>query len=210
MLQSSWFVLLASVLLPPAGLVLLWLRSGIRTKDKIFGSTVIAVWSVAYLMLFFGLRFPLDGSGMRPIPTFGSPESHYSRLEQSRTGQSAPPVVEASAKPVTRPEEEPASAHWTDFRGPHRDGRYHQTPLRAEWPEKGLPLVWRQPIGGGYASFVVAGGRAFTIEQRRRQEVATAYDMSTGREPWANAWDAEFAEPLGRDGPRPTPPRNAR
>src|SRR5229473_3912759 len=120
MLQSLWFVLLASVLVPPAGLILLWLRSGIRIKDKIFGSTVIAVWSVAYLMLFFGLRFPLDGSGMRPIPTFGTPESHYSRLEQSRTRQSAAPVVEAAVKPVTAPEEKPAGAYWTDFRGPHR------------------------------------------------------------------------------------------
>jgi outer membrane protein assembly factor BamB len=71
-----------------------------------------------------------------------------------------------------------------------------------------LPLLWRQPIGGGYASFVVAGGRAFTIEQRRKQEVATAYDMATGRELWANAWDAEFVESMGGDGPRATPTWN--
>jgi outer membrane protein assembly factor BamB len=55
---------------------------------------------------------------------------------------------------------------------------------------------------------VVADGRAFTIEQRRRQEVATAYDMSTGRELWANAWDAEFVESMGGDGPRATPTWN--
>src|SRR5437667_10769364 len=132
-LQSVWLVLLVSVLLPPAGLVLLWLRSRTSTKDKVFGSAVIAVWGVAYLMFFFGLRFPLDGSGMRPIPTFGTPESHYSRLEQSRTGQSAAPVVEAAVKPVTKPEEKPAAAYWTDFRGPHRDGRYDQAPIRTEW-----------------------------------------------------------------------------
>src|SRR5436189_5930991 len=100
MLQSIWFVLLASVLVPPAGLALLWLRSGTRIKDKIFGSTVIAVWSVAYLMLFFGLRLPMDGSGMRPIPTFGSPESHYTQLERSRSQQAPrPAVVEAATRP---------------------------------------------------------------------------------------------------------------
>src|SRR5260370_39649717 len=157
MLRSKWSVFLASLMLPPVGFVLLWLRSGVRTWVKIICSTVLVAWSVVYLMLFFGLRFPLDGSGMRPIPTFGSPESHYSRLEQSRAGQSAPPVVEASATPVTPPEEKPASPFWTDFRGPHRDGRYDQTPIRTEWPEKGLPLLWRQPIGGGYASFVKIG-----------------------------------------------------
>ena len=40
--------------------------------------------------------------------------------------------------------EKSASAYWTDFRGPHRDGRYDQTPIRTEWPDKGLPLLWRQ------------------------------------------------------------------
>ena len=52
---------------------------------------------------------------------------------------------------------------------------------------------------------MIAGGRAFTIEQRRRQEVTTAYDMSTGRELWRNAWDANFQESMGGDGPRTTP-----
>src|SRR5262249_50466651 len=104
MTQSVWTLLAASVLLPPAGLVLLWLRSGTRMKDRIFGTVVIGFWSVAYLMIFFGLRFPLDGSGVRPIPTFGTPESRYAALERDRA--SAPPPapatpvnVEAAAPP---------------------------------------------------------------------------------------------------------------
>jgi len=55
------------------------------------------------------------------------------------------------------------------------------------------------------ASFVVAGGRAFTIEQRRDQEVVAAYDLKTGREIWTHGWTAEFRETLGGDGPRATP-----
>ena len=35
-----------------------------------------------------------------------------------------------------------------------------------------------------------ADGRAFTIEQRRDQEVVTAYDIDTGREVWAHGWKA--------------------
>jgi outer membrane protein assembly factor BamB len=65
--------------------------------------------------------------------------------------------------------------------------------------------LWRQPVGLGYASFVVAGGRAFTIEQRRSQEVAAAYDVATGRELWTNSWEGEFVEAMGGDGPRATP-----
>jgi outer membrane protein assembly factor BamB len=52
---------------------------------------------------------------------------------------------------------------------------------------------------------VVAGGRAFTIEQRRGQEVVAAYDLETGRELWIHSWDADFRESMGGDGPRATP-----
>jgi outer membrane protein assembly factor BamB len=65
--------------------------------------------------------------------------------------------------------------------------------------------LWKQPIGGGYASFVIANGRAFTIEQRRDREVVAAYDLLTGREIWTDGWTAEFEETLGGDGPRATP-----
>lgn len=95
-------------------------------------------------------------------------------------------------------------ASWPNFRGPNRDGKY-DAPVRTDWPREGLPRLWKQPIGLGYASFVVANGRAFTIEQRRDREVAAAYDVATGRELWTNSWDGEFVETMGGDGPRATP-----
>jgi outer membrane protein assembly factor BamB len=97
------------------------------------------------------------------------------------------------------------SVEWSDFRGPNRDGRYMGTPIRTSWPREGLRRLWKQPVGGGYASFVVADGRAFTIEQRRNQEVVAAYDVQTGRELWTNGWNASFEESMGGDGPRATP-----
>jgi outer membrane protein assembly factor BamB len=99
----------------------------------------------------------------------------------------------------------PASMYWTDFRGPQRDGAYRQRPISTAWPSDGLKPIWKQPIGGGYASFVIARGRAFTIEQRADQEVVAAYDVTTGRELWTNTWTATFAENMGGDGPRATP-----
>jgi outer membrane protein assembly factor BamB len=117
-----------------------------------------------------------------------------------------PPPGEAQV-PSTGDEQvaPPEPAYWTGFRGPLRDGVYRQGPVVTTWPESGLTPMWKQPIGGGYASFAVAGGRAFTIEQRRDQEVVTAYDVQTGRELWAHAWEAEFKEWMGGDGPRATP-----
>ncbi len=61
-----------------------------------------------------------------------------------------------------------------------------------------------QPSGGGYSSFSVADGVAYTIEQRRSQEVVAAYNVETGRELWTHAWDAHYTDSTG-DGPRTTP-----
>jgi outer membrane protein assembly factor BamB len=92
---------------------------------------------------------------------------------------------------------------WTDFRGARRDGHYTAGPIRTDWTT--LQPLWRQPAGAGYASFVVAGGRAFTVEQRGSDEVAAAYDIQTGRELWTNVWRALFQESMGGPGPRATP-----
>jgi outer membrane protein assembly factor BamB len=191
-------LLLAALVFLVAGVLLLSLRRRARIRTKLAGSALIAGGSVGFLMVFSGIRVQLDGSGMRPLATLENRASRDAELERSRALQVAAPAPK-------KIEAKPLSAYWTDFRGPHRDGRYDQAPIRADWPASGLPLLWRQPIGGGYASFVIAEGRAFTIEQRRHQEVATAYDIVSGRELWANPWDGEFQESMGGDGPRATP-----
>jgi outer membrane protein assembly factor BamB len=97
------------------------------------------------------------------------------------------------------------NAYWTNFRGPNRDGHYRQTPIRTDWPSNGLPELWRQTVGGGYASVTIANGRIFTIEQRRNEEVVAAYDFNTGGELWTHSWPARFEESMGGPGPRATP-----
>ena len=72
------------------------------------------------------------------------------------------------------------------------------------WPAQGPPLLWKQPIGLGFASFVVADKRAYTIEQRRGKETVAAYDVDSGRELWTQSWNAEYNDSTG-DGPRATP-----
>lgn len=96
-------------------------------------------------------------------------------------------------------------SYWPGFRGPERDGYYREVSIAGAWPSRGLAPLWKQPAGGGYASFAIARGRAFTIEQRRSQEVVAAYDVLSGRELWAHGWNGEFQEFMGGDGPRATP-----
>ena len=119
------------------------------------------------------------------------------------------PSTPSAPPPVALAPDSPAAptivwtTHWTDFRGPRRDGHYTAGPIRTDWTT--LRPMWKQPVGGGFASFVVAGGRAFTIEQRGQDEVAAAYDVLTGRELWTNTWNALLRDSMGGDGPRATP-----
>jgi outer membrane protein assembly factor BamB len=201
----------AAIVLPPAGLILLWMRPA-RIVFKILGTLAIAILGVAHLFLFWGMQVELDGSGMRPIFSFSSKEDRFARLEESRRqpeAATAPgttaPAAESAVPEATPPATPALTGYWTDFRGPGRKGHYDESPIRLEWPAAGLPRHWRQPVGGGYASFVIAGGRAFTIEQRRAREVVAAYDLATGRELWTDSWEAAFSESMGGDGPRATP-----
>ncbi|HJR08288.1 MAG TPA: PQQ-binding-like beta-propeller repeat protein [Pyrinomonadaceae bacterium] len=98
-----------------------------------------------------------------------------------------------------------ARNYWTNFRGPNRDGHYEERAVKVNWPAGGLKPMWKQPVGGGFSSFVVADGAAYTIEQRRNQEVVAAYNVETGRELWTHGWNAEFSPDDTGDGPRSTP-----
>jgi len=125
---------------------------------------------------------------------------------QPEAGQPAVAAPATTAQPeAVASRTEPASASWPDYRGPLRDGRYRGPAIRTEWGSGSPTELWRHPIGLGYASFVVADGRAFTIEQRRNEEVVSAYDVPTGRELWTIRWEGEFSESMGGNGPRATP-----
>lgn len=179
--------------------------------------------AVAWML---GWRVQLDGSGEPGLARIVPPARQAAVVETHRAAHAAPPAsAEAAASgpaqdatATTAAADIPAGgslpaaapvaadrAYWTGFRGSLRDGHYREQPIRTNWPAGGLTPIWKHPIGGGYASFAVAAGRAFTIEQRRAQEVVAAYDVATGRAIWTHGWDASFEEWMGGDGPRATP-----
>lgn len=194
----------------------------VRKIVKVFAVAIVVLLAGGVLLYQFGLRFVMDGGGI-PRPRFvEASDRQAERIEEHRAAQRATaPALETVGAAAPEPSDAPTGVdahsaaevaapsapvpYWTDFRGPLRDGEYRDVPILQEWPAIGLKPIWKQPAGGGYASFVVARGRAFTIEQRGSQEVAAAYDVATGRELWTNAWAAEFRESMGGDGPRATP-----
>jgi outer membrane protein assembly factor BamB len=183
-------------------------------------SAGLAVVTLGILWAFFGLRFQMDGTGMRPMVYFDRTEKVQAELEQRSQAEGSVKIQEAAAElpseaPPPAPETPQAAsagvppvvetASWPAFYGPQANGHYTETPILTAWPAQGLPEAWRRPVGGGYASMIVAGNRIFTIEQRRSREATAAYDLATGKELWVNEWPADFREAMGGDGPRATP-----
>lgn len=175
---------------------------------------------LVFILSQVGLKVEMSGEGMgMPIVSFQDDEAHYEAIEADRAQAAAALAQPPSAPVEATPKEGEAavgevatqtgrSAPWPEFRGANRDGIYTETPINTSWPDNGLPELWRQKIGGGYASMVVAEGLVYTIEQRRDQEVVAAYDLQTGLQHWEHGWSGLFQESMGGPGPRATPTWN--
>ncbi|MDA8975065.1 PQQ-like beta-propeller repeat protein [Akkermansiaceae bacterium] len=73
------------------------------------------------------------------------------------------------------------------------------------WSRSEPKELWRKQIGEGWAAFSVAGGYAYTMEQRGAQETTICYELRTGNVVWVHGEDVRFEESMGDDGPRSTP-----
>ena len=106
---------------------------------------------------------------------------------------------------------------WPQYRGATGDGRTAEKVVKP-WPATGPKVLWKVPSPGGFSSFSVAGGRAFTLVLREiegaNQETLLALDANTGKEAWAvpmgvvkfdGGGDSGADNNKGGDGPRSTP-----
>src|SRR4051812_1080364 len=74
---------------------------------------------------------------------------------------------------------------WPQWRGPMRTGEVpagEPVPLTLPVEPK---VVWHVPVGGGFASPVVAGGHVFHLDDQDGMEVAHAVEAATGKELWS-------------------------
>lgn len=192
-----------------AGMIAVYfLRGRLPMWQRLLFATPVLAIAVVALLLGLGMRMEMEGGGIPRFVTFQDQEKLAAKIEADRAREAALPAP-APAAPVV-PVEAPTvvqaavSAPWPDYRGAARDG-ISKEKILTNWPGGKLQELWRKPVGGGWASFVIAGNLLYTIEQRRAQEVVAAYDTATGREVWTHKYDANFQESMGGPGPRATP-----
>jgi hypothetical protein len=84
----------------------------------------------------------------------------------------------------------PNAFTWPQWRGAARDGRAAVTPPSA-WAAKPIE-VWKQSVGIGHASPIVANGRVYQFSRQGEQETLSALDLNTGKVIWTQGYAAPY------------------
>ncbi len=110
-------------------------------------------------------------------------------------------------------------ADWPQWLGPNRDAVWSETGILTTMPKDGPPVLWRKPVGDGYAGPAVAGGRVYLMDRLPPKEGAPApakgvipgrervlcLDAATGNQVWAHEYDCPYSRVSYPEGPRTTP-----
>jgi len=137
-----------------------------------------------------------------PAPVSVSPSLDPSSTPAVTGEQAAVASTPAAPAPVA-----PEASHrdWPQYLGPARSGVVADITLATDWATKAPKLLWRQPVGAGWAGFAVSGDFAVTLEQRGKEEQVIAYELQTGRPRWSHRDAVLHDSPLGGLGPRGVP-----
>jgi len=97
---------------------------------------------------------------------------------------------------------------WPQWRGPNRDGVVSSFAAPKVWPEK-LKTIWKVPVGIGHSSPVVVGKRVYLHSRQDENEVASCFDLDTGKQLWRDSYPAPYvmnpAATAHGKGPKSTP-----
>lgn len=182
------------------GLVLLgWFALSRRFAARVrWAGVLLAVVVLALGRLLVRVDGTVNGTG---LPRFvwrgaGKPETAAPAGMAARGSMGDAPRAARSL---------PGLSDFPQFMGPGRTGVVLASPEVAGRSNVVARQVWRRPIGLGWSSFAVVGGRAWTQEQVNDEERVSCIDVATGATVWTHVERTRFSEWQGGDGPRATP-----
>jgi WD40 repeat protein len=101
----------------------------------------------------------------------------------------------------------PRAEDWPQWRGPDRDGVWHESGILQAIPESGMKVLWRARVGLGWSAPSVAMGKVFVTDRQLRPEVERilCFDQATGKPLWVHTYPCDYHEMEYGNGPRAAP-----
>ena len=84
---------------------------------------------------------------------------------------------------------------WPQWRGPTRDGVWHETGIISKFESDEIPLKWRVPVGSGYSAPTVADGLVFLtdrIAEPVQIERVLCFNEQTGETVWEYTYECAY------------------
>src|SRR5262245_60985212 len=112
------------------------------------------------------------------------------------------------------------AAEWPQWLGEKRDAVWEEKGLITKFPKDGPPVVWRKPIGEGYAGPAVTGGRIYLMDRVKTApdpknpqpkgtvlgaERVQCLNAADGKPIWTYSYDCPYVSVSYPTGPRTTP-----
>jgi outer membrane protein assembly factor BamB len=83
------------------------------------------------------------------------------------------------------------AADWPGYQGPRRDGTSTEKGILRTWPKEGPKVLWTVPLGIGFGGPAVSGGKVYLLDREQKVgDTLRVYDLATGKELWAFAYEA--------------------
>ncbi len=104
------------------------------------------------------------------------------------------------------------NSDWPQWRGPTRDGTWHEPQFPLHLPKDAKPL-WKLPLGAGYGGIAVSNNKLFVLDrikstknnETEELERILCLDPLTGKQLWLHAYNAAYKKLDYGNGPRTTP-----
>ncbi len=97
------------------------------------------------------------------------------------------------------------SDEWPDWRGPNRDGKWHEKGIVKKFDSDQLKIKWSVPVASGYSGPSVSDHRVYLtdrISHPEEIERVLCFDANTGNEIWSYSYDCEYTGVGYPAGPR--------